>query len=293
MYLKGIILAAGHGTRLYPLTKALSKVILPIYDKPMMYYPMALLMEAGITEILLILAERDLEIYQNTCGDGSHLGIRITYMIQYKQVGIADAFILGKDFLDGEGGCLILGDNLFYGRGMVDAIKRAKSRQIGATVFGCYVEDPHAFGVVEFDDNGKVLSLEEKPAEPKSNYAIPGLYFYDSKVCDLALTVKPSARGELEITSLNELYLNLGELHVEILDHDTVWMDTGNFDSLLFAAQYVETIQKSQDIYIGCIEEVAYKMGYITKEQLIELAKPALKTDYGKHLMRIVQGKTR
>lgn len=287
--MKGIILAGGSGTRLYPITKSISKQIIPIYDKPMIYYPLSVLMLAGIREILIISTERDLPAYKALLGDGSDYGLKLEYTIQEQPNGLAEAFILGEKFIGNDSVALILGDNVFYGRHFSEFLEKAASLDTGALIFGYYVSDPTAFGVVEFDKNGKVLSLEEKPKHPKSNYAIPGLYFYDNEVVEIAKNVKPSARGELEITSVNEEYLKRGKLRAELLGRGMAWLDTGTHDGLLEAANYVSIVQHRQGMYISCIEEIAYRKGYISKAKLVELAQPMLKTDYGKYLMRIAE----
>lgn len=289
--MKGIILAGGSGTRLYPITKSISKQIIPIYDKPMIYYPLSVLMLAGIREILIISTERDLPAYKALLGDGSDYGLKLEYTIQEQPNGLAEAFILGEKFIGNDSVALILGDNVFYGRHFSESLEKAASLDTGALIFGYYVSDPTAFGVVEFDKNGKVLSLEEKPKNPKSNYAIPGLYFYDNSVVEIAKKIKPSARGELEITSINEEYLKRGNLKVELFGRGMAWLDTGTHDGLLEASNYVAIVQHRQGMYISCIEEIAYRKGYISKEKLIELAQPMLKTDYGKYLMRIAEEK--
>lgn len=287
--MKGIILAGGSGTRLYPITKSISKQIIPIYDKPMIYYPLSVLMLAGIREILIISTERDLPAYKALLGDGSDYGLKLEYTIQEQPNGLAEAFILGEKFIGNDSVALILGDNVFYGRHFSESLEKAASLDTGALIFGYYVSDPTAFGVVEFDKNGRVLSLEEKPKHPKSNYAIPGLYFYDNEVVEIAKNVKPSARGELEITSVNEEYLKRGKLRAELLGRGMAWLDTGTHDGLLEAANYVSIVQHRQGMYISCIEEIAYRKGYISKAKLVELAQPMLKTDYGKYLMRIAE----
>ena len=291
--MKGIILAGGSGTRLYPLTKAISKQIMPVYDKPMIYYPLSTLMLAGILEVLFISTPRDVVVFEDLLGDGSQLGMDIQYAIQEQPNGLAEAFIIGADFIGKDAVALVLGDNIFYGQSFSQVLRRAADRtenEPGATIFGYYVRDPREYGVVEFDENGKAISIEEKPENPKSNYAVPGLYFYDNSVVEIAKTIKPSARGELEITAVNNAYLERGDLHVETLGRGFAWLDTGNHDMLLAAADFVSAFQKRQGLYISCIEEIAYKRGFIDKEQLVKLAQPLLKTDYGKYLMEIAEG---
>lgn len=288
--MKGIILAGGSGTRLYPLTKAISKQIMPVYDKPMIYYPLSILMLAGIRDILIISTPRDLPVFEDLFGTGEQLGLHMEYAVQEYPRGLADAFIIGADFIGTDSVALVLGDNIFYGQSFSKVLREVASRQTGATIFGYYVRDPREYGVVEFDENGKALSIEEKPEHPKSNYAVPGLYFYDNRVVDIAANVKPSARGEIEITSINNEYLSRGELRVETLGRGFAWLDTGNHDSLLDAADFVAAFQKRQGLYISCIEEIAYKRGFITKEQLLKLAEPLMKTEYGKYMVEVANG---
>ncbi|MDD5845772.1 MAG: glucose-1-phosphate thymidylyltransferase RfbA [Lachnospiraceae bacterium] len=288
--MKGIILAGGSGTRLYPLTKAVSKQIMPVYDKPMIYYPLSTLMLAGIREILIISTPRDLPVFEELFGTGEQLGLSFTYRVQEKPRGLADAFIIGADFIGKDSVALVLGDNIFYGQSFTKVLMRAAAREKGATIFGYYVKDPREYGVVEFDRNGKVLSIEEKPEKPKSNYAVPGLYFYDNDVVDIAANVKPSARGEIEITSINNEYLSRGDLYVEPLGRGFAWLDTGNPDMLLDAANFVATCEKRQGLYISCIEEIAYKKGFIGRDQLLALAEPLKKTNYGKYLIDVANG---
>lgn len=287
--MKGIILAGGSATRLYPLSKAISKQIMPVYDKPMIYYPLSTLMLAGIREVLVISTPRDLPMFRELLGTGEELGMNFQYKVQEKPNGLAQAFVLGKEFLAGEPGCLILGDNMFYGQGFSSMLRRAASIQKGACIFGYYVKDPRAYGVVEFDDNGKVISLEEKPSVPKSNYAVPGLYFYDSTVTRKAAGLQPSARGEYEITDLNKLYLEEGSLQVELFGRGFAWLDTGNCDSLLEASNFVATIQNRQGFYVSCIEEIAWRNKWITSEQLFKLGQNLAKTEYGRYLMDLAK----
>lgn len=289
--MKGIILAGGSATRLYPLSKAISKQIMPVYDKPMIYYPLSTLMLAGIREVLIISTPRDLPMFRELLGTGEELGMSFSYKIQDNPNGLAQAFVLGAEFLDGRPGCLILGDNMFYGQGFSAMLKRAASIDKGACIFGYYVKDPRAYGVVEFDANGKAVSLEEKPAEPKSNYAVPGLYFYDSTVTEKAASLKPSARGEYEITDLNRLYLDEGTLKVELFGRGFAWLDTGNCDSLLEASNFVATIQNRQGFRVSCIEEIAWRKGWIDVEQLYHLGEQLGKTEYGKYLMELAESK--
>lgn len=285
--MKGIILAGGCATRLYPLSKAISKQIMPVYDKPMIYYPLSTLMLAGIREVLIISTPRDLPMFEQLLGTGEDLGMHFEYKVQQVANGLAQAFVLGADFLNGEPGCLILGDNMFYGQGFSAMLKRAASLEKGACIFGYYVKDPRAYGVAEFDEKGRCISLEEKPAKPKSHYAVPGLYFYDSTVTDKALSLKPSARGEYEITDLNRLYLEEGTLKVEVFGRGFAWLDTGNCDSLLDASNFVATVQNRQGFYVSCIEEIAWRNGWINSDQLAELGHRQEKTAYGQYLLEL------
>lgn len=287
--MKGIILAGGSGTRLYPVTKAISKQITPIYDKPLIYYPLSVLMLAGIRDILLISTPRDILTFKELLGNGENLGLNIEYTIQHKPNGLAEAFLLGEKFIGNNSCALVLGDNMFYGYGFTGILKKASKLTKGATIFGYYVNNPTAFGVVEFDTNGKAISLEEKPENPKSNYAIPGLYFYDNTVVDKAKRVKPSKRGELEITSINEMYLNENSLNVLSLGRGMAWLDTGTHDALLEASNFVKTVQSRQGIMIACLEEIAYRNGWIDKNQLTNLAKPLLKSHYGEYLISLIK----
>lgn len=287
--MKGIILIGGSGTRLYPVTKAISKQITPIYDKPLIYYPLSVLMLAGIKDILVISTPRDIGTFEELLGDGSDLGLRIEYAIQEQPNGLAEAFIIGEKFIGNEACALVLGDNMFYGHGLTGIVKEAATRETGATIFGYYVNNPKSFGVVEFDENGKAISLEEKPEKPKSNFAIPGLYFYDNTVVEKAKAVKPSHRGELEITTLNEMYLKEGTLNVLSLGRGMAWLDTGTHDGLLEASNFVKTIQSRQGVMVACLEEIAYKNGWISKEKVEQLAKPLLKSHYGEYLMDLIK----
>lgn len=287
--MKGIILAEGSGTRLYPVTKAISKQITPIYDKPLIYYPLSVLMLAGIKDILVISTPRDIGTFEELLGDGSDLGLRIEYAIQEQPNGLAEAFIIGEKFIGNEACALVLGDNMFYGHGLTGIVKEAATRETGATIFGYYVNNPKSFGVVEFDENGKAISLEEKPEKPKSNFVIPGLYFYDNTVVEKAKAVKPSHRGELEITTSNEMYLKEGTLNVLSLGRGMAWLDTGTHDGLLEASNFVKTIQSRQGVMVACLEEIAYKNGWISKEKVEQLAKPLLKSHYGEYLMDLIK----
>ena len=288
---KGIVLAGGSGTRLYPLTLAISKQIMPVYDKPMIYYPISVLMHAGIKEILIISTPRDIVVFEELLGDGSKWGMKFEYKIQEKPNGLAEAFIIGDDFIGQDNVAMILGDNMFYGHDLEKILNHANDREDEATIFGYYVKDPRAYGVVEIDENGNAVSIEEKPKEPKSNYAVPGLYFYTNDVIEIAKNVKPSARGELEITTVNDEYMKRGKLKVEKLGRGIAWFDTGTHDALLETASFVQTIQKRQGLLISCPEEIAYKKGWITKEQLSKLADKFMKTEYGRHLKDLADGR--
>lgn len=287
--MKGIILAGGSGTRLYPITKGISKQLIPVYDKPMIYYPLSTLMLAGIKDILIISTPEYTPLFKQLLGDGSEWGISLTYKVQEKPNGLAEAFILGADFIGDDSVCLILGDNIYYGSGLSKLVQEAAQKTDGATVFGYHVNDPERFGVVEFDSNMKALSIEEKPENPKSNYAVTGLYFYDNTVVEKAKNLKPSDRGELEITDINKLYLDEGKLDVKLMGRGYAWLDTGTHDSMMEAASFIATIQKRQNLKVACLEEIAYRMGYISKEKLVELAQPMKKNDYGQYLLRLAK----
>lgn len=290
--MKGIILAGGKGTRLYPMTKAVSKQLLPIYDKPLIYYPLSVLMLASIREVLIISTVEDTPVYQKLLGDGSEIGMKLSYVVQTEPRGLADAFILGEPFIGDDSVCLILGDNVFHGQDLTKTLQRAKQRNVGATVFGYPVNNPSSFGVVAFAEDGRVTSIEEKPEHPKSNYAVPGLYFYDNRVIEIAKQVKPSARGEIEITSVNNAYLEMGELHVELLGRGMAWLDTGNPEGMLKAAEYVEAVQSRQGFYISCIEEIAWRRDFITKEQLRAIGEELQMTEYGQYILSLVRENT-
>ena len=287
--MKGIILAGGTGSRLYPITRSVSKQILPIYDKPMIYYPLSVLMLAGIKEILIISTARDIGSFEELLGDGAELGLKLSYAVQEKPRGLAEAFIIGEEFIGDDKVCLILGDNVFHGGGISQAVREAAQLEKGAVIFGYPVPNPSAFGVVEFDRDNNVVSIEEKPENPKSSYAVPGLYFYDNDVVNIAKTVKPSKRGEIEITSINNEYLRRGSLKVKLFGRGLAWLDTGTHENLLAAANFVQIVQSRQGLYIACIEEIAYRMGYITKEQLLALAEPMLKIEYGQYLKKVAE----
>ncbi len=288
--MKGIILAGGRGTRLYPMTKSVSKQLLPIYDKPLIYYPLSILMLAGIREVLLISTPEDTPVYEKLLGDGKTIGISVSYKVQETPRGLADAFILGEEFIGDDSVCLILGDNVFFGQDMTRVLKKARENTAGATIFGYPVKDPRSFGVVEFDENRKVVSIEEKPENPKSNYAVPGLYFYDNRVVEIAKNVKPSARGEIEITAVNNAYLELGELNVVLLGRGMAWLDTGTPDGMLKAAEFVKAVQDTQGLYVSCIEEIAYRRGFIDRDELLAIGESLKMTEYGQYLIQLAKG---
>ena len=287
--MKGILLAGGSGTRLHPVTRAISKQLLPVYDKPMVYYPLSTLMLAGLRDVLLISTPDDLPQYQRLLGDGSQLGINIQYAEQPRPEGLAQAFLIGREFLGGEEACLVLGDNIFYGHGLTDSLQQAAKLEDGGTIFGYYVKDPERYGVVHYDDDGQVLGIEEKPVQPKSNYAVVGLYFYDKQICDIASEIKPSARGELEITSVNNAYLEMGKLRVEKLGRGTAWLDTGTHESLLQAGNFIETIENRQGLKVACLEEIAYQQGYISANDVLRMAHELEKTEYGQYLKNVIE----
>lgn len=288
--MKGIILAGGSGTRLYPITKSVSKQLLPLYDKPMIYYPLSILMLAGIKEVLIISTPHDLPMFERLFGTGEEIGMSFSYKVQDAPNGLAEAFIIGEKFIGDDSVAMVLGDNIFYGKGLTGLLMNTAKQEKGATIFGYYVKNPQSYGVVEFDEDGKAISIEEKPEQPKSHYAVPGLYFYDNRVVEIAKNIKPSARGELEITAVNNAYLEMGELNVNVFGRGMAWLDTGTHDDLLEAGNFVETIQKRQGMYVSCIEEIAYKKGFIDKEQLLKLAEPLMKTDYGSYMVDVANG---